>query len=150
MQCWLKFALLFVIGLASQNAEAAGHRVLKVLPHYLDAEGRNALSPSLYERDAYQEYLRQNPEKRAALRFDVRLKLRGKIPLRLKIEARGKGDAGKVTVIERTVAPRGWFAQWTHVKVDGRDFKTLGELVAWRVTLWDGSTQVAEQKSFLW
>jgi hypothetical protein len=34
--------------------------------------------------------------------------------------------------------------------VTGDEYKKLGELVAWRVTLWDGDKLLAEQKSFLW
>jgi hypothetical protein len=36
------------------------------------------------------------------------------------------------------------------VFVGKEDFKSLGELTAWRVTLWDGDRQVGEQQSFLW
>ena len=52
-----------------------------MLPHYLDKEGRHTLSPSLYERDAYQAILRQNPEKRGGMRFDVQWKARGAVVL---------------------------------------------------------------------
>ena len=41
--------------------EAAAGRVIKVLPLFLDLKGHDALSPSLYDRDAYQVYLRQHP-----------------------------------------------------------------------------------------
>jgi hypothetical protein len=34
--------------------------------------------------------------------------------------------------------------------VAGEDFKQLGEISAWRVTLWDGAQLLAERKSFLW
>ena len=36
------------------------------------------------------------------------------------------------------------------IKLEGEEYKKFGELVAWRVTLWDGDKQVGEQKSFLW
>jgi len=36
------------------------------------------------------------------------------------------------------------------VALTGDDYKKFGELLAWRVTVWDGTTQLAEQKSFLW
>ena len=51
---------------ASAAAELSG-KVVKVLPHYLDLEGRHTLSPSLYERDAYQAVLRQHPERRSGI-----------------------------------------------------------------------------------
>ncbi len=40
------------------SATAAPAKVIKVLPHFLDQKGRHALSPSLYDRDAYQAHLR--------------------------------------------------------------------------------------------
>jgi hypothetical protein len=36
------------------------------------------------------------------------------------------------------------------VKVSGADFERLGSIVAWRITIWDGEQQLAEEKSFLW
>ena len=36
------------------------------------------------------------------------------------------------------------------VTLRGPDYATFGELIAWRLTFWDGDQQVAEQKSFLW
>ncbi len=46
--------LLFVLAtLAFPAAGAASARIAKVLPQLLDLEGRHALSPSLYDRDAY-------------------------------------------------------------------------------------------------
>ena len=55
-------------------AVADGARVVKVLPHFLDLQGRHTLSPSLFERDAYQALLRKNPGQRSAVRFDVQCK----------------------------------------------------------------------------
>ena len=59
------------------GVHAGPAKILKVLPQYLDEEGRHALSPSLYERDAYQYFLRKNPSKRGGLRFDVNWKAKG-------------------------------------------------------------------------
>jgi len=55
----------------SLSASAATGKILKVLPQFLDTKGRNSLSPSLYERDAYQVVLREHPERRSAMRFYV-------------------------------------------------------------------------------
>jgi hypothetical protein len=41
-------------------APAKPAKIVKVLPHYVDLEGRIALAPSLFERDAYQAVLRLN------------------------------------------------------------------------------------------
>ena len=55
---WLMFLLLMMLAPA---ADAAGGRVYKVLPQYLDQKGRESLTPSLYDRDAHQAYLRIHP-----------------------------------------------------------------------------------------
>ena len=58
---WLTLVCWFA---AVLTAGASTGRVFKVLPHFLDTNGVHTLSPSLYERDAYQAHLRQHPEKR--------------------------------------------------------------------------------------
>ena len=146
------FALFLwaALALAAHGAEA---RIMKVLPHYLDLEGRNAISPSLYERDAYQDFLRKNPDQRSALRFDVHWKAKGSRPqpLLLKVEIRSaSGNQIKPLVIQKTVKPSRWKSRWSSVAVEGKDYAELGEVVAWKASLWNGETQVAELKSFLW
>jgi hypothetical protein len=145
----LIFACLF-LPLSSNAAEA---RILKVLPHYLDAKGRHSLSPSLYERDAYQSDLRQHPERRSAVRFDVQWKAKT-IDLqkaKLRVELRGvKGNALKREVLEQPVTKKSWRSTWTSVALSGEQYKEFGELIAWRVTLWEGDKELGEQKSFLW
>ena len=138
-----------LLGVAA-SANAASPRIIKVLPHYLDDRGRHMLNPSLYDRDAYQEELRANPEKRAALRFDVHWKARRDDTLTLRVEARGVASRQPATVVLDRKVEAGWFRTWTPVLVSGDDYKRLGDLTAWRVTLWRGTNQVAEQKSFLW
>ena len=56
---WLLTILLLLGSLAAVDATDAmtGH-IVKVLPLFLDLNGQDALSPSLYDRDAYQVYLR--------------------------------------------------------------------------------------------
>src|SRR6266705_3403962 len=73
------------------SVEAGTGKVAKVLPHFLDLQGRHTLYPSLYERDAYQALLRQHPEKRSGIRFDVEWRTKGPIwePLTLRVELRG-------------------------------------------------------------
>lgn len=149
--------LLVAIGWVAitPSAHAAGPgRVIKVLPHLLDSEGRNSLSPSLYDRDAYQAFLRNHPEKQAGLRFDVHWKAdRSRVhePL-LRIEVRSaKEYFTKPLVLEQKVKARSrLFGTWSAITIDGDTFKNMGEIFAWRVTLWSGNTLLAEQKSFLW
>src|SRR5437867_11725609 len=104
LSCWL---------VAAVSAHAGTGRVMKVLPHFLDLKGRHALSPSLYDRDAYQAYLREHPEQRSAIRFDVQWKLKSAAysPLKLRLELRGIAKAAlpKEFLLEQSVDSGGWF-----------------------------------------
>lgn len=147
---WLIVAILFF---AAPGAEAGTARIKKVLPHYLDLEGRHMLAPSLYERDAYQAHLRQHPEERSALRFDINWTggRRNGGDLRLRLEIRGSGrDPGDPLVLEVPVKPPLFLSRWSAILVEDDAYRRLGEVTAWRATLWQDGTQVAEQKSFLW
>jgi len=144
-------ACLLTIGV---TAEAATGKVIKVLPEYLDLKGRNSVTPSLYERDAYQALLRQHPELRSALRFYIQWKIKGEPfeGLKVRLEMRGiaQGNLPKQLTMETPIKPGGWFSHWSELTVQGDNYKNLGEVTAWRVTLWDGAEMLDEQKSFLW
>ena len=136
-----------------RHSEAATGRVVKVLPLFLDLKGHDAKSPSLFDRDAYQAWLRQHTNEISAIRFDVLWKasnLKG-AKLKLRAELRGVGEHGlpRQTVLETEVTP-GYFRSWTSLKLEDDDLRNFGSLVAWRVTLWNGDQQLGEQKSFLW
>jgi hypothetical protein len=68
-----RFFLVLLAALASGEREvsAAEAKVKKVLMHFLDLKGRNSLHPSLYDRDAYQAFLRKHPREISGVRFDV-------------------------------------------------------------------------------
>jgi hypothetical protein len=136
------------------SAQAATGRVIKVLPQFLDLKGRNSLSPSLYERDAYQAVLRDHTNQCSGMRFNVQWKTKGQpaAPLKLKVELRGvaHGDFPKQLVLEKPVEPRGRFSHWAEVPLVGAEYKSFGQVTAWRVTLWEGTELLGEQKSFLW
>jgi len=135
----------------TSSTAAAPARIKKVLAFYLDKEGRQSLSPSLYDRDAYQAELRRKPSERSGLRFDVQWNAATLAPLTLRVEARGaKGLETTRLVVEKTVQKKGFFSRWTSLAVTGDEYQKFGELVAWRATLWQGSILVSEQKSFLW
>ena len=141
---------------AAGAAEAATGRVIKVLPHFLDLQGRHALSPSLYDRDAYQVHLRQHPEERSGLRFDAQWKTKGGVweplKLKLKLELRGfaQGSLPKQMVLERALEARGAFSHWASLTLSGEGYKAFGDVTAWRMSLWEGDRLLGEQKSFLW
>lgn len=143
--------ICLLICFLTASLHAAETRIIKVLPHYLDAKGRNSLSPSLYERDAYQVYLRDHPEQRSALRFDVQWKGKAKSELKIKIEIRtSQGESIQQISKEAAVRKTGWFSNWAAVKWEGEDYNKIGQVLAWRATLWDVEKQLAEKKSFLW
>lgn len=145
---------LLICGLLVLNfsAEAAGGKIIKVLPQFFDAKGRRALSPSLYERDAYQAFLRANPGKCSGLAYNIEWKSKDAAAPRLRVELRGtpQGDRPKELMLEKSVARGGGFGKWTAVTLEGKDFAEFGKVTAWRATLWDGNELLAEQKSFLW
>ncbi len=144
---------LALFSICDLSLEAADAKIIKVLPHYLDLEGRHSLSPSLYERDAYQALLRKNPAQRSALRFDVQWKARtiAGSNLKLRLEVRtSKNLLAKPTVLEQPVKKRRWLGSWAALLISGDDYHQLGNVLAWRVTLWDGERLLSEEKSFLW
>ncbi len=141
--------------LTAGSMEAGTGQVLKVLPEFLDLKGRASLSPSLYERDAYQLVLREHPERRSGIRFAVQWKTKGAVwqPLKLKIELRGiaQGNLPRQLVLEEALENTGsMFTRWANVRLEGAAYKEFGAVTAWRVTLWEGKALLGEQKSFLW
>jgi len=149
---WLKLLplLIFLVGRAP-DAVAASAKIIKVLPHLLDRDGRHSLSPSLYERDAYQAFLRKNPASCSGLRFDVQWKAKrmAGIPLLLRLEIRG-GKEAKPVVLEQSARRDRSFSRWNSLRVVGDSYRKIGDVIAWRATLWEGDRLVAEQDSFLW
>jgi hypothetical protein len=147
-------ALLLVGSLSATFAsDAVSGRVVKVLPLLLDLKGRDAVSPSLYDRDAYQAHLRQHTNEISAIRFDVLWKASnaGGVKMKLRVELRGVGARGlpRQLTLEQSVTP-GFFRRWTSLVLGGADYKNFGELVAWRATLWSDDRLLGEQKSYLW
>lgn len=149
------FVSLFLLGslAGSPAADTATGRVIKILPLFLDAQGRAAVTPSLFDRDAYQAYLRQHTNEISAIRFDVLWKAAnvGNGRLKLRVDLRGGGTNGLPgqAVLEQAVKP-GRFRCWTSLTLAGADRKYFGSLVAWRATLWSDDRLLDEQKSFLW
>lgn len=151
MRWWIKLLLLVSLLLAGTTVHAGDSgKVLKVLPQYLDLKGRASLSPSLYDRDAYQAKLRANPALRSGIIFHVRWQTEKDLTLR--VEARGivRNKQRSEVTLEQAVHKHGGFGNWTKHTITGEDFKKLETLTAWRVSLWDGQQMVSEYKSFLW
>jgi hypothetical protein len=151
---WLKYFLTAaVLVLPTFVLHAAEAKIIKVLPHYLDKRGHHSLSPSLYERDAYQERLRKNPQLQSGLRMDIDCKARDVdwSKMRVRVELRGVTDTEiSSQTLEEPLRMSRWLGKWNSVTLAGEPYKKFGHLVAWRVTLWEGDTKLAEQTSFLW
>lgn len=150
---WYKFFVVLIAAFVFiHTSDAAEPHIKKVLPQLTDTKERNSVSPSLYERDAYQSFLRTHPNERGGIQFMVlwRGSSKGR-DLRLRVEARGvRNDAIRTETVEEPVQKSGWFGTWSALVLRGDKYKNFGELAAWRVTLWDGDKQLSEQKSFLW
>ena len=127
--------------------------VVKVLPLFLDLKGHDAVSPSLFDRDAYQFYLRSHTNEVSAVRFDVLWGASNTATngLKLRLELRGYGTNSlpRQMILESDVTPH-YFRHWTSLTMGGDDYKNFGDAVAWRATLWSGDRMLGEQKSFLW
>jgi len=134
------------------SAVAADGRIMKVLPQWLDLQGRHTLSPSLYERDAYQAFLRAHTNEVSGMRFAVQWRGGKSAALKLRVELRGaaKGNLPSQTVLEAEAKSGGWFSHWTSIPLTGDEFEKIGTVTAWRATLWDGDKLLSEQQSFLW
>ena len=139
--------------ITASAADAITGSVIKTLPLLLDHQGMEAPSPSLFDRDAYQAQLREHPKKIAGVRFDVQWKATRAADekLKVRVEARGVATNGSPS-LKTFEAPvtAGRFSRWTKFTLDGDAYQKFGNVVAWRVTLWNGDTLLAEQKSFLW
>ena len=141
-------ATLLLLGVISTTDAARPGKISKVLPHWLDLQGRHTLSPSLLERDAYQAKLRADRTLCSGIRFDVKWAKNTSGTVKLQLELRVT-DKAKPVVLEQAIKPsrRGG---WDAVTLGGDAFKAIGKIIAWRVRLLDGDIELAERRSFLW
>lgn len=149
---WIISLLLGSLSAASASDAMTGH-IVKVLPLFLNLKAQDAISPSLYDRDAYQVYLRAHTNEVSTMRFDVLWSTSNadtnNLVLRLELRGIGAGGVPRLTTLETNVAPH-YFRHWTSLPLAGDDYKNFGEVVAWHATLWSGTKMLSEQKSFLW
>jgi hypothetical protein len=149
---------LFLLGSLSAFASnavpaAPSGSIVKVLPLLLNLKGQDAVSPSLFDRDAYQVYLRIHTNEVSAVRYDILWSASNTATngLKLRLELRGydTNSLPRATTLEQTVTPH-YFRHWTSLTMGGDDYKNFGDATAWRATLWSGDKLLGEQKSFLW
>ncbi len=143
--------LLLIVAM-TVAAPAAEQRVIKVLPHLMDKEGRIARSPSLFERDAYQGWLRANPDERSGIRYDILWQSYISGSYTLKVELLGRVEDGKARTktVEMKLDVTDRRRHWDHVKFEGAEYLEFGRIVAWRVSIWQGDQMLAKEQSFLW
>ena len=139
---------LLLLGVITTTDAARPGKISKVLPHWLDLQGRHTLSPSLLERDAYQAKLRADRTLCSGIRFDVKWAKNTSGTVKLQLELRVTGEA-KPIVREQAVKPSR-HGGWDAVTLDGDAFKAIGKIVAWQVRLLDGDIELAKRRSFLW
>lgn len=137
---------------ASQAADAVTGHIVKVLPFLMDEGGRIATSPSLFDRDAYQAFLRTT-NKLSGVRFDVLWNAQRspdeKIRITMELRGVATNSVPRVQSLETNGTPR-YFRQWTSLQLAGADYQNFGSVVAWRARLWNGTNLLAEKQSFLW
>ena len=147
------FLLTLGLFFTARADEAATGRVFKVLPLLLDQKGRAALSPSLFDRDAYQAQLREHTNLVSAIRYDILWSAShtddAKLKLRLELRGVGESNLPKLKTLETEVTA-GFFSKWTPITLAGQDYREFGSVTAWRATLWEGDHMLGEEKSFLW
>jgi hypothetical protein len=145
---------LSAAGAADAVPAAPSGSVIKVLPFLLDLKGHDAISPSLFDRDAYQFYLRAHTNEISAVRFDVLwgasdTATNAELKLHLELRGHDTNSLPRQMTLEQTVTPH-FFHHWTSFTLAGDDYKNFGDATAWRATLWSGDQMLGEQKSFLW
>src|SRR4051794_39929648 len=91
MRCFVIGLLLLSCLFPAFETQAASGSIIKVLPEFMDEHGKTSVSPSLYDRDAYQAELRRHPLKRSGVRYYIQWKARAPKTdeLKLRVELRG-------------------------------------------------------------
>ena len=150
-RCLTILLLLAVIPAFADGIEKG--RIVKMLPMFLDLKGHDAKSPSHYDRDAYQAHLRRHTNEISGIRFDFLWQVENPAATNytLRVELRGITADGKPTraALEGNAEPP-LLRRWNYLTLGGADYRSFGELAAWRATLWRGDRLLSEQKSFLW
>ena len=132
----------------SATQPQSGPNIVKVLPHYLDVSGNHSDGPTLLHRDVYQVKLRKNSDLVRAVRYDVNWRGTGEGKVRLELRSTKAGV--ETMIIEKSETASDRRTHWTPILIDAATYKSFGQPESWRVSLWQGETQVGEQKSFLW
>jgi hypothetical protein len=73
-------------------------------------------------------------------------------PLELRVEVKfGSGNSIQTLKAKTSLRPKKLRKRgWTSVQLKKEEYDAAANLIAWRVTVWNGEQQIASQKSFLW
>lgn len=146
------FMFIGLLVLPTESALAEG-KIYKVLPHLLDLKGKHTSSPSLFERDAYQEFLKENPSLISGIGFDIHWKCPSghERDLNIVMEIRGSKNyqASPTRKIIKAKAKK-YFKTWSRITLSNKEMESIGKIVAWKVSLMEGNETLTEHFSFLW
>jgi hypothetical protein len=139
---------------AQQLAKPPEGKVLKVLPLFIDKQGHHTVSPSLFDRDAYQAYLMKHPDKVTGIRYSLLWKAKRAeyetLTVRLELRGLYEEKLPRSKTLETTLDGRASIRRWTDLELTGEDYVQFGKITAWRATLWCNGEMLDEYKSFLW
>lgn len=148
-------AAIVFAGCATENkVSRGGCSVLKVNRTLLDEKGYETdVVGDLKGEAAYQYVLRHEPRRQTGARFHIKWKAPRKTDqLRLVLDLQGLNASNESTrdSISRSFPDRDDWAEWTTIDVTGAQFKKLGTIMAWRVTIHSGDRIMAELPSANW
>ena len=131
-----------------------GYAVLKVNRNLLDNLGYETFAVGDLKKEAdYQYMLRHSPLKQKGVRFHIKWKApRRSGAIRLVLDVQGLNAANlttRDTVTQNYPDMDGW-AEWSTIDITGKQFKQIGEIMAWRVTICSGDRVMAELPSANW
>ena len=141
------FIGLIVFGWLGCGSLSREPGLIKVLPHYLDKNGRHTTGVTLIDRDLYQQELRKDPAAVHGVGYNINW--RGNAEMTVRLEVRSTKAGVVPLTLEQTATPESG-GTWTLILIDVDTYKKFGQPESWRVTLWQDGDQVAEQASFLW
>src|ERR1700761_132456 len=105
---WTLITCFILAGFTAFAADEISGRVIKVLPFFVDLQGQIAKSPSLFDRDAYQAYLREKTNEVSAIRYDVQWKTSksedAKLKLRMELRGVGERNVPKLQTLETNIS----------------------------------------------
>lgn len=146
---------LLLAGCTTENpVSRGGFAVTKVNRTLLDKNGYETdIVGDLKGEAVYQYKLRHQPQNQYGARFHIKWKgPKGASRIRLVLDVQGltpSNESTRATIARDLPDLDGW-AEWTTLDITGTQFKQLGEIMAWRVTILAQDRVMAELPSANW